>query len=85
MQHQSNHKKNIKTYAVLCEVEGSTKNFIREKVVYTFLKELKDGIKGYLVVTTLNLLTYAKERWGEIHAIDITNIQDKMMYIFDTT
>ena len=51
----------------------------------TYLKELKDGIKEYAGVTTLDLLAYLKEQWGELHTINITTLQGKMNEFFDVT
>ena len=47
--------------------------------------DLKDGIKGYSGVTTLEYLTYIRYRWGGVYVIDITSLQDIMKYLFDIT
>ena len=72
-------------YDTMMMAENSIKKFLHAKMEETYLKELKDSIKGYSGFTTLNLFVYLKEQWGELHAIDITTLQGKMNEFFYVT
>ena len=65
------------------EAENSIKKFLQAKIEKTQIKEVKDKIKGYWGATTLNFLAYLKEILGELHAINIMNIQCKMKEFFN--